>query len=44
MTVENEIYEIGEEINLYETETNIVNNAIPKPEDLMNLLEEILIS
>ena len=30
---ENEINEIGEEIDLYETETNLVNNFVPKPEE-----------
>ena len=34
MTTENEINEIGEEINLYETETNLINNVVPKPEEL----------
>ena len=29
----NEINEIGEEIDLYETETNLVNNVVPKPEE-----------
>ena len=33
MTVENEINEIGEELDLYETEINLVNNVIPKPEE-----------
>ena len=32
-TVENEINEIEEEIDLYETETNLVNNVVPKPEE-----------
>ena len=32
MTAEDEINEIGEEIDLYEIETNLVNNVIPKPE------------
>ena len=32
MTIENEINQIGEEIDLYKTETNLVNNVIPKPE------------
>ena len=31
MVVKNEINEIGEEIDLQETETNLVNNVIPKP-------------
>ena len=30
---ENEINEIGEEIDLYETETNLVKNVVPKPEE-----------
>ena len=33
MTNENKINEIGEEIDLYETETNLVKNVIPKPEE-----------
>ena len=33
MTTENEINEIGEEINLYETETNLVKNVVPKPKE-----------
>ena len=33
MTAENEINEIGEEIDLYETETNLVNNVVPNPEE-----------
>ena len=33
MTIKSEINEIGEEIDLYETETNLVNNVIPKPEE-----------
>ena len=33
MINENEINEIGEEIDLYETETNLVNNVVPKPEE-----------
>ena len=33
MVVENEIDEIGEEIDLHETETNLVNNVVPKPEE-----------
>ena len=33
MTNENEINEIGEEIDLYETETNIVKNVVPKPKE-----------
>ena len=32
ITVQNEIKEIREELHLYETETNLVNNVIPKPE------------
>ena len=33
MTTEDDINEIGEEIDLYETETNLVNNVVPKPEE-----------
>ena len=33
MTVEDEIYEIGEELDLYESETNLVNNVVSKPEE-----------
>ena len=33
MVAENAINEIGEEIDLHETETNLVNNVIPKPEE-----------
>ena len=33
MIAKNEINEIGEEIDLYETETNLVNNVVPKPEE-----------
>jgi len=33
MTNENEINEIGEEIDLYETETNLVKNVVHKPEE-----------
>jgi len=33
MVAENEINEIGEEIDLHETETNLVNNVIPKLEE-----------
>jgi len=33
MADEDEINEIGEEIELYETETNLVNNVVPKPEE-----------
>ena len=32
-TVEDEINEIGEELNLGEIETNLVNNVILKPEE-----------
>ena len=32
MIAKNEINKIGEEIDLYEPETNLVNNVIPKPE------------
>jgi len=33
MVAENEINEIGEEIDLHKTETNLVNNVVPKPEE-----------
>ena len=33
MVAKNEINEIGEEIDLHETETNLVNNVVPKPEE-----------
>ena len=33
MIVKNEINEIGEELDLYEIEINLVNNVIPKPEE-----------
>jgi len=33
MTVKGEINEIGEEIDLCEIETNLVNNIVPKPEE-----------
>ena len=33
MTAENEINEIREEIDLYEAETNLVNNVVPKSEE-----------
>ena len=33
MVVENKINEIGEELNLDEIETNLVNNIVPKPEE-----------
>ena len=33
MNVEDEINEIGEKIELYETETNLVNNVVPKHEE-----------
>ena len=33
MTVENEINEIGEEVDLYQIETNLVNNVISKSEE-----------
>ena len=31
--LENVINEIGEKIDLYETETNLVKNVVPKPEE-----------
>ena len=31
MTIENKINEIGEQIDLYETETNLVKSIAPKP-------------
>jgi len=33
MTIEDEINEIGEELNLGEIETNLVNNVVHKPEE-----------
>jgi len=33
MTIENEIHEIEEEIDLHEIETNLVKNVVPKPEE-----------
>ena len=33
IVTENEINEIGEEIDLHETETDLVNNVILKPEE-----------
>jgi len=33
MTIENEINEIGEEVDLYETETNLFSNVILTPEE-----------
>ena len=33
MAIEDEISEIGEEIDLYEIETNLANNVVPKPEE-----------
>ena len=33
MTTKNEINEIWEEIDLYETEINLVKNVVPKPEE-----------
>ena len=33
MTNENEINEIGEKIDLYERETNLVKNVVHKPEE-----------
>ena len=33
MTVEDEINEIGGEIDLYKIETNLVKNVVPKPEE-----------
>ena len=33
MTAEDEINKIGEEIDLYETEANLVNNIVPKPKE-----------
>ena len=32
MTIEDEISEIGDELDLSKIETNLVNNVIPKPE------------
>jgi len=33
MVNENEINEIGEEIDIYEIETNLVKNVVPKPKE-----------
>jgi len=33
MVVKNEINKIGEKIDLHETETNLVDNVVPKPEE-----------
>ena len=33
MDVEDEINEIGDELNVDEIETNLVNNIVPKPEE-----------
>jgi len=33
MTIEDEVNESGEELNLGEIETTLVNNVIPKPEE-----------
>ena len=35
MVVDGEINEIREEFNIGEIESNVVNNVIPKPEDLI---------
>ena len=43
-TNENEINEIGEEIDLYETETNLVKNVVPKSKEFVNHPKETLIS
>jgi len=40
IAVNNENNEIEEELNLDKIESNLVNNVIPKPEDLVNLLEK----
>ena len=37
MVVGDEINEIGEEIDLHETETNLVNNLVPKHEEFGEL-------
>ena len=37
MVTENEINKIGEEIDLYETDTNLVNNVVPKLEEFDEL-------
>ena len=44
MAAEDEINEIGEELNLGEIQSNLVNNVVPNLKNLGNLLEEILIS
>ena len=43
MSNENEINEIGEEIELYETETNLVKNVVPNLMNLVNHPKETLI-
>ena len=43
MTVEDEINEIGEELNLSEIKTNLVSNVLPKPEEFGEPSTEILI-
>ena len=35
MVIDSEINEIGKEFNIEEIESNVVNNVIPKPEDLI---------
>ena len=39
MVLDDEINEIGEELNIDEVESNQVNNVIPKPENLVNFLK-----
>jgi len=44
MVVEDEINEIGEELDLDEIETNLVNNIVPKPEEFNEPSRRRLIS
>ena len=43
MVVEDEINEIGEELDLCAIETNLVNNVVLNLKNLVNLQEEIFI-
>jgi len=42
MIGEDDINEIGEELDLGETETNLANYIVPNLKNLVNLLEEML--
>ena len=44
MVVDEKNNNIGENLNICEIESNIVNNIIPKPKNMVNLLEGISIS